>query len=121
MPRNLDGVARVLHGTGGLEEEHRLLRRAAAAFLGVFPVVQSDGEEVGGNHRREQLAGPHDPIGRVEFAKNVAGDLAGGAVGLQRRVSRSSGTEVTDDSHAGDSVAGEAGKSTAVRPRLEFS
>jgi hypothetical protein len=54
-----------------------------------------------------------DPVGHAEFAEEVAGDLAGGAIGLQRGKSGTGRGEVADDSHAGDSVAGKYGKSTA--------
>jgi len=90
-----------LDRAGGLDEQHGFLRRTPAAFLSVLPVVEADGEQVGGNERREQFSGCDEPVGDAEVAEDIPGDFAGRAVGLQGRVGGAGGSKVADDAHGG--------------------
>ena len=95
----LDGIAGVLDGGGVLNEEYGVFRERAVALGGVLFVVEADAGKIGGDDRGEEFAGGDDAIGEAELAEDIAGDFAGGTVGLQRGVSRASGGEVADDFH----------------------
>jgi hypothetical protein len=66
---------------------------------GVLAVVEADAEDLAGTMRREELAGFHLLIGDLVVAEHVAGDGAGGAVGLQGGIGRAGRGEVADDLH----------------------
>ena len=101
LPGQEDRVAGVLHGARVLHEHHRVRGDGLLPLLGVPAVVQADAEQVGRRDGREELARLEGRAGDLEVAEDVAGDGAGGTVGLECRMGRTGGGEVADELHRG--------------------
>jgi len=88
-----------LDGRGGLDEKDGALGGVLAALGGVAAVVEADGEDVGGDEGREELAGRDGAIGHRKVGEDIAGDFASGAIGLEGGVGGAGGGEVADEAH----------------------
>lgn len=79
-----NGVARVLHGSGGLHEEHGAFGNGDIALGGMAAVIEADAQDVGRGDGGEELVRRGDAARDGEVAVNIAINLEGRAIGLER-------------------------------------
>ena len=95
-----DGIARILAGTAGLHEDHGIFGDWLSPLLGVFAVIESNADDVGGLERRQQFGDLCRFPGITEVAEQLPfqpGGLATSVSGTE--VNGSGGIAVTDDLH----------------------